>query len=585
MSIRTIEKRSIHLARIALIISAIFTSPLISAQSTRLNLSIPESFNSSRFETHAENFTIDSIWIAGKVGQNIISSYDVIKHIEYSILTERQKISLFKEANSNFDKYQRLIKKRALDNDARLFNFALAQIMRTQILQNDAFRYIREQNFTARNNRPNAVTRFLTSGNNSNETKAKTTFRFQTTVRQFNEAVSNNESRFLQKSLDQGLGIVRAREIFGQELKNQGFPHRFSESASEVYWRWYKSAEKRIKFELLENEIARWERYKATKRDQDLFLRPGSSFDFYRDLKSKIERELHGQKMNAEQLEQYLTQNSEVLLVLQDAQAIGPQTMSMKRLSQIATETNHHFYNFEDLKNELVYDFKNRSQGLTNEVLRYEQTGKVLFQRHGSSKRLRELARKYDLSTNDSDLMLSRLYAIAEITKEVKNSEKRLIQEILENEIEDIKKEILDNLKDNSNLDFTQSELKFYQYIAQQFRISRQDVMARYANQLTPEGELYLSRILYMAEFLIRTTAKNSTTQQEFSVSARICNYQDYDCFKNIDEYLKSQKFQSNLKNYYENRLYREMSYLVEIQLPTRQRLNGVEAINFALEQ
>ncbi|WP_372655929.1 hypothetical protein [Halobacteriovorax sp.] len=290
-------------------------------------------------------------WKVASVGNTIVTNYDVEKFIEETQISDSLKTSLFKKADGNYSKYLDL--KRELTNKS--FKKATGQLVYSLIMKQDHQR----KHYSKR-------------------------VAFKVTTSEFNDKVYENESKVLASLLDQGMGIVKARAIFGEYLIKNNYPHRDQQSPADVYMNWYNDQSSRIETELLLKEVKKYESYIALKDDKYYNDDYVELQDKYKSLKSEVTEKVHGKKFSHKSLMTLLNKNSDWRIVISDIDN-----------SQVDTASVKDYKKSIELKDRAQTILSNIHGNNWDRTTGYYQKSNELLTKNYSLSQIKDLAKKY----------------------------------------------------------------------------------------------------------------------------------------------------------------------------------------------
>lgn len=482
-------------------------------------------------------------WTALRVGNKMRSNLDVESYISATRLNVEAKILLFNAANQNYDQYLKL--KRELVREQ--FQTALKELAYSLLLEHDA-----------------TAPRF------GSETERRG---FRITERDFDQKIQDNENKNLKEYLDKQLGIVKARELFAQELIKKGYPHQIGQTPTDVYWSWYEYQKDIIREDLRKNAVQQYEYVMATKKYPNLELRPFDISDFKRELDKKIAEKLQNKTLRPNELKNILKSNPELNLRIKNIHQLSLQSIALGKMKSFEAVGEHKLEQaYHLIENNFI---KNLSEQTINRILEYEEISKDLSDRYENAQKLHELSsEKMDQFIQGgtyNDLMMSRLYALAAKLKKgvVKREENRnTLAKALDVAFKNLKQAI-----SNKDIEKNDPSLLFEDLVARNLQESL-------AQNLSNQD--YLSDITAMAIWVIKFEAKKVASQDSaiIQIEKKEDNFQSW---KELENHLKAQLFKDGLQNYYRHDL-RENAYLLEINLNGARRIHSDDAYDFVLK-
>lgn len=489
---------------------------------------------------YAQSFMI---WTALRVGNKMHSNIDIENYITATRFNTEAKIQLFNLADQDYVKYHEL--KKAIIKEQ--FNSALKELGYAMLLEEDATkpRY------------------------GSNDGRKG----FLTTEREFNQAVQDNENKHLKKFLDKRLGIVKAREYFGQELMDKGYPHRESESATDVYWSWYEYQKEVIKEALRSREVQQYEYVMAMRKHPNLELRPFDISDLKRDLDRVIDQQLQNKKLSPNEIQQILAAHPALPLRIKNLNQVALHSMAlgkMEKLDQVGQKKLEQSYRL--LEQTFVQELNDQK---VERILHYEQISHTLAERYNSVEELKALSEeKMDLFIGEgtyNDFMMARLYSMAAKIKagEPKRQEYRQQLAIaLKEAMVDLKQSIA-----KRNLGQEHQSLLFEDLVTRQLQESMKELR---------ESKTYLSDMTDMAIWVLKFDAKKASLQDDVIVQVEK-KEDNMDSWRALENHLKNQLFIDGLQDYYRNQLSKS-AYLLEVNLDGKRRVHSEEAYDLIIK-
>jgi hypothetical protein len=469
-----------------------------------------------------------SAWIVATPGNNPITNFDITEFAELTQISDAMKIALFKQAKGDFSKYQELKSKVA----NKYFKTSSSQLIYAKMMKED-------------HKRKHGSKRVA----------------FNATEREFFDVIQDNEDKILKDLLESGIGIVKSRAKYGDFLIKNDYPHKSSESNSDVYWRHYEDQKARTKVEFLLREVKKYESYIARKDERYYFQRPGDVQDFYRDTKKDIESNLNGKKYSHKQLLTTLKSEREWNIVIDKVSNAQLDTTPVK-----------------DLKKEAIL-VESANTGLTKitgsdwkRVTSYHTKTRAFINKYKTASALEEKAKSY-LETyilnkaNHTSYMLSLISKLSAKVVETKSA-KELDAKALK-----MSSHLLSTLKDfQADLGKNKSR----------FTLEKEIEKALYASiDMTSldEVEKALSELII---YSIKFQMKKSIAENTIPVRVTYKKYGTFELHDKINNYKKFQWMQTQYNDYINKEMRWQFEYVI-IRLSENETLRNEKAEEFIL--
>lgn len=482
------------------------------------------------------------IFTALSVGAKRVSNMDVEDYIQATRVGPEVKIRLFKLAGDDWEKYQKMLE----DQHKTYYDEALKELAYAHLLEHDATKSIAQ------------------SGPRRS---------FLTTEDEYFEELQKRESEAVKEYLDQRLGIVEARKRFGQDLIDQGYPHLSSESAEEVFWKWYEDQKNIVREEFRKKEILRHEYIEATRYNKELRIRPSAVFDLKKELDSIIEDQLHGQRLELSQVREILSSHPALEHRISDLHLISLDEISMAKIKELDPGE---FDQYLSKIRRTLPDLRKRS--FLDRLKRYEEVSATLAEKYKDAQELEELSEKsvdkFVEGGTYNDFMMARLYSIASSLVEKEINREKTTQSLIES-VEKGLPELLERLSSAQTYQKRENQsLLFENVVANELR----DILG--AEEL--KGHLKL--LTDMAIWVVKFEAKKMSLEPTSKVIVEKNSFDTFEGHNKLNEYLKKQEYLKGLKKYQDNRL-SQMSYLLELKTREGRRLRGEWAYKYTLGQ
>jgi hypothetical protein len=500
-------------------------------------------------------------WMAANVGDKAIINFDVEKYVDRVMLSDFSKSKLFIEANKDYNKYKILKRDYIYRDNASIFKSALKKMVYGEMVKQHAL-YQFKLNSSDNNSR-----RGLFGGRSRNSTP-EIRNAFNITESQYFDMVNKTETRMLKKYLDKKMGIVKARDAFGNNLKKGNFPHKLTDSNTDIYYRWYKAMKNKLKQDMFENEVKKWEAIQATKNNIDLHIRPMEVHDFYKSTAMFITDNVINQDMTLDQWTNMISSHPELTIMMEKTKILslgGASLASIYKQDKVK---------FQSLKKEIINKFSTQlNDQLIEKILSYENKALSLANKYSSAQKLWELYKKYDLKADDRSLMLSKLYRLAATIKEG-NVNREETRTIVKTEL----KKAIKLLKEKLNTDsFYLAEINekklFHMLVSSSLN---DDVRAVLEN-----ADDYTKRTLYMGIWFTKFLASKIALGTNVTIKTDICAYNTYQCQKKITDWLKMVEYNNGLEKFRNKTLQDHWKGMFNLNPVGKASLNGQEAIDF----
>ncbi len=332
------------------------------------------------------------MWIAAKTGNKIITSYDVQKFSMAMELSDGAMISLFNKSGGDYDKYQEEVVKWLSPR----FEKNLKVMVYSQVIKRKAIREDHNKNF------------------------------FNMTTKQFLKEIDKAEDRVLGQLLKEGKGIVKSRKMYGQFLIDSQFPHLKSESATDVYHRWFKLTKARIKVETLLKEVKKFETYMALNNPNDIYrggLDGLEVWEFYDSAKKKL-KNINGKKLSVAELQNILKRNQSVKVLTENFNHHSILSTPFSELKKKRSDMNETIKSFHKTMSSKVFN---------DRVHAYIKKAGQLKQKYGSTSQLEDkkeqAVNSFIKTGEDKHMMLAHLYTIALDSSKAQESVDRQINQ------------------------------------------------------------------------------------------------------------------------------------------------------------
>lgn len=474
------------------------------------------------------------VWITSKVIDSIATNMDIYDFLETTRMTDSQKVALFEKAEKNYTKYLAL-RQEAL---APMYESGLRQWTYFKMVEKDAVR----------------------------ERKTGKSPAFRITETAYFDATQKIETDATKKYLDQKLGIVKARDLVGAELKKSGYPHKENESNTDVFFSWFNSQKSRLKESMRVREIQKHEFYKAT-RGFEVYVRPTDMWDFGKSNEALVNDKLNNKRMDKATLLKVVQDNPQLRVTLDTLDSLSIADMSLADIKKINEEEAH------SLAQKIEETLNQNKATLTSNITRYTGIAQQFVEKYNSEQlmqKAKEARENYLKSSGDyTDLVLSKIYDLS--LKMTESNEAQKIKDF----IASLDKRISDAAAEINNETFYSGE-KEKQYLAQDLIVKAfKSQKSEAFNSIDASLEDLTSAVLKFEVMKIGLNAKAI-------VSAKSCDIKTYECQKKINEHLKQKEIEKGIKRFREQDLVR-YDHMIEINKDGHDRMQGGEAFDWVI--
>ncbi|WP_127716367.1 hypothetical protein [Halobacteriovorax sp. HLS] len=463
-------------------------------------------------------------WTVASFGREAITNFDVEKYVEQTQISDAMKAALYKQAEGDFQKYSDL-KSQVIQ---KYFKKGASQLIYAKLMERQ---------------------------HNANHSKKRVAFK--TSEREFYDKVEQTEDKVLKELLDTRIGIVKARQKYGQFLISQNYPHKSSESASEVYWRWYEDQKSRIKTEFYLREVKNYEAYVSLKNERYYFESPVAVHDFYNEVKEDIEQNLATKKLDNAQLYKLMSNNKKWSILIKSVTNSQLSHSTVKELSQDKLLTNSAIeaIDFALSKEDDIRSYSAKALQLKKKY----QDLSIL------EKKSKDYLAKFIQNKNDhTSYMLSLLFKLA---SKISNNElnTNLHDTLLENLLTTTRAFKQDLLKSDSDSTL-EKELETRLLSSIEYS-SLDDLERAYAELLI---------------FSIKFQVKKYTLTTVHPVRVHLNEYKDINLHRKVRSFLKYEWMQKEYRDFVKENLLWKIDYLT-IRLDAETYLTGRDAQEFLL--
>jgi len=496
------------------------------------------------------------IWTAFSLGgRSMTSSYDARKYIETLHLADQDMVDMFKEAQNDYDKYIE-IKARWVANRTKE---GIKQMAYVKMIQE-----------------------YATRSPFKNEWKA-----FKITQNDYFKRVQEMETKTLKSLLDEGKGIVYAREKFGAQLKELGYPHQSAQTDEELYWEWYELQKSRIVEKLRLDEVKKFEYLMALGYQKEFYVRPVEIFDFSKEVNSIIEEKINQKRISSGEVAQLIQEDPRIQVLAKGINFYGPETAKISELKEIAPQVYSEFMQRID-ENVITYI----NEDFATDMLKYENIALQMATKYQTTQKLEELSKemalKFMQSNDYSFLMMSKIYelSIAGIENSIydDSNKKSSTQSLGHSYLEALAQYSVAFLSDEEKMLSTNDYGirfidNFYNYINQSFHNGKINGID---HEVIKESA-YLDKIRNLSHWVLKFQVKKASTS--ITPLAQMEVYDSYQWLgqSRIEKFLKNKQYDDNLEEFKLTKFKPYWSRMININPTGRHYLSGDEAINFVL--
>lgn len=460
----------------------------------------------------------DNIWIALHIEDRIHTSEDIIDYIENTELSRsdgKNRIELFKMAKGNLEEYGK-IKRKWLSSR---FKSALKKFTYMKMFEADMFRKKLEEDFYPK----------------------------QKKVR---EVLSAFEDATLSKYLNKKYGIMTSHEFYGSELRKMGWPHRKTEHNRDIYLRWRKFQEKRIKEELRFNSIQNYAI--SVARKNNLKRRGVDSIDvaMFVDDTGKEVRRIFENELNPDVVMKTLMNNEAYKIFVKSLKFISMKTTAMKVIHEYDRDQ---FYKLKEFGTTELR--KKLNKELIDQIMNYENFAWKIMSENRDREELVDLARASYLSYRNTgnfvNFILSGIYrAISDVTN--RTFDRKQVQDKLTATLEKIFITISKNLMiDETYLAQTRKELTFDKIVMKELRES---------SDYKDTNDPYLKGLLNVSFNLVRLHAIKVAASDPVRPVIKLHSQKSRDVFNASMKYLRALNVKKGLDKL-EKKIYSDLEH------------------------
>lgn len=494
---------------------------------------------------------IQRFWTAFQGSNHMLTNMDIEDYICATNLSDEMMIALFKEAGEDYSKYRVLRRKWAQQR----FDSGLRQ-----------YAYI------------HAIQKMATDPLYNRDGRRA----FKVSERDYFDKVQDMESKTLKKWLDQRLGIVKAREIFGEELKKAGYPHSENMSNTDLYFEWYNIQKQRIKEEIRMREVQKFEYISALGYKREYFVRPTDLFDFKKEVEEIISGQISNKRLSPNKLAEILKGDTRVSVLLKNVELLGPDSTKLSELKEQAPEVYSEYS--DKIENEALAKIEN---DIERDINRYEAISEKLIQKYGDAEKLEELSdeMKKSFLLGDGDynhFMMSKLYTMAALR--LKQGESFAGKSA---DAETLKAKHIAQLKeiatDVATKTLENPELAGSSRLEDHFiKVLNDDEEQSLLREELAQDE-YLREFRIMANWVVKFQFKKASLSITPMAKTEVYNAREWEGQKRIDTYLKGLYFEQDLDKFRRETMRHRGPYMM---INTGERfLRAEDAWDFVLEK
>ncbi len=516
----------------------------------QLNLNLPLDSSSSMQG-------IPMIWTAFSLGgRSMTSSYDVKKWMEVAHLTDTMLVEMFKEANGDYGKYEE-IKDKWL---APRLKDGIKQMAYIRMVQDYATRPLMKKDWKA----------------------------FTITQSDYFKKVQDMETKALRSLLDEGKGIVYARQKFGEQLIEAGYPHKSGQTAEELYWDWYNLQKERIKEHYRIKEVEKFEYITALGYAKEFYVRPVEIFDFAKEMESFINNKINNKRISQGEASQIATENPGMQVMLKGVTFYGPETTELAELRNSAPAVYNDFLANIDSN---VIQFINSEYA--DKILKYESIAEQMAKKYVTTQKLDELSeemkKQFLLSKDYNRLMMSKIYelAIAGIengTYEKDSKAKSQQSQMRDQYISAISGHALEFLKsENALLEVKNVGVRLEDNFSGKINEDFHANAISGVDTAKIKESAYLDEVRKLAHWVLKFQIKKASLNTTPLAVAELYDRNTWEGQDRIEKYLKNKQYEDKVRDFKENTLRGYWNGILRINPTGRDYLSDIEAVNFVL--
>lgn len=482
------------------------------------------------------------IWSALRVGNEYVTSYDVQRHIELTRISDETRRALFRVSNSDYDQYEQAISQLTQPQ----FEITLKRIAYSKLIESIATSSLR---------------------------KGQRREAFTVTSSEYYRKVSDHETKILKDWLDRGLGIVVARREYAQVLKDSYFPHRKDENADQVYFRWLDEEKYKIKEELHQREVTKYEQARVARTLPSRINRPLDIHSLYQRISSIINQELQGKQLSLQEVTRIRRTYPELGAIIQDIRSLGLQGSSLYRINVLNPEK------FNDSLKLLQNQFNpNLNHTRIERLNHYESMAAELATKYQDAEKLAELSgerlQKFINGGTHNDFMMARIYDLAKLQLETQ-PERQKIKESLNQKVHN-GMEWLKQQNQDGGL-FVEED---YQALLYEDAVARG--LRKYL-QVDQVNNAYEKAWLEMAIWVLKFEAKRVSLLDQAIIHVSTLPYESSQTFKRLDTYLNHKEFQDGYQRFLNHEV-APQAYRLEINPLGRVTLRDRAAYEYIMQ-
>jgi len=471
-----------------------------------------------------------------------VTNYDVDRFITVSTLSDQALISLFKANNRDYNAYSQALAKysreRRKDAVKKLGYIKLIEIYATR---------------------------------NQDPSKWRA---FRVTEKDYSRRIETFENKALKDLLDQGKGIVFAREEFGRRLKEAGFPHYASLSNTDLYFDWFKLQKERLKLDFHLKEVSRFEYSIAgnSNSNQRHFVPSRENQVFIDEVGAKALEHFNKARLNSAQAREIIAKDPRLSIMIKELGFIGPDSTNIATLKREAPAVYKDFMN--TIENEVLVSLEST---VVSDVIRYEGLARQFATQYTSS----ELALKAQENQNlfvsnkgdHNNLMLSKLYQLAQaLGSENKD------QVSLEKYAKDATLKAAKLLSDKTFVESAEAgALRLEDWLLQGLK----NELKSEKNQ---ENSAYQSQFESMVRWVIKFQVKKAARATRPETKISLHDEKDWETRKRVEAYLEKVKFDNKLLSFKQNQLLDHFTGTVTLNLTGDSEETAREALELLIK-
>jgi|GEM_PF-2131553 len=490
-------------------------------------------------------------WMAFKSGGMMKTNYDVKEYLVATQLSDEEIIRMFNDSDRDYGVYSNRKDQWA---QAR-FNTGLRLIAYSTLVRKEATKPGTER------------------------------VAFTKTERMFGREMETFETRTLKKYLDQRLGIVKARNIFGEELKKLGWPHRENQTNTDIFFDWFNLQKERHKENYRLQEIKKYEYIvSANRHNSRIFIAPKEAFTMAREVETIVEDKIANKRISPTTAASIIESDPRIAVMIKGLEFIGPDSVSLSKLASEAPAVYRDFT--KDLEENTLTYLEGEASA---KILNYEGLTSTLIEKYESAEKLMKLSdevkKEFVIGAGDfNHFMLGKLYEMAAFKATAQKENKDYIKaETMNAYATAVTKAASDYIVEGINNNELLGDLRLEDYLIN--RISEESKSGELAS-LAGELDLtdYGKSFKVMANWVVKFQVKKASLNTMPLSYVELWDMDTAEGQQRAGRYIEKLKFDKKLADFRQNKL-RRYEGLFSFNLTGSYELRDEEAFNFMTEQ